>query len=242
MPREFEKHPIISQDRLIFHKFCPTSEITAVTSMGSVPLVAANVFEYRSSCFVDTENYVPERFSGIYRVDHFDGTVTWAARQTKLLPDYKDLSLLREPQKLEESTYVVDIAPNGDFAGYSELRRMFTQKPFFKGKPFEQWSGTQKDYERRGLSQRRVFTLNAFSQMLYNLPVYSSDHFVHGDNERGQRVQPQKLLWEKLTAKSLATKFTENVGEEKAVPVDRFVFTQNTELIRDFIPSVNWKR
>ena len=118
----------------------------------------------------------------------------------------------------EESTYVVDTSDSQDILGYSELRYCFADsRKFFRGKPFEQWSGTEKG-RRSGLSTRRIFVMNALSQMLYGLPLYSSTHFIHDTDEKGERIQPQKLVWEKLVREGLARKFKER-GQ------DRFVFT-----------------
>jgi len=191
----------------IFTRWFPGTQIATINPE-AVPSAALELFEYRSSCFIDPETYKPLNFTALYLITHKDGEHTFAARQTNNLPE-----------GLEQSAYIVDVGKNGEFLGYSELRYVYDNpKTFFKEKPFQQWSGTEKGFTRRGLSTRRILVMNALSQMLYGLPLYSSTGFVHDTSPEALRNQPQKLVWEKLVREGDARKFKE--GEQ-----DRFVFT-----------------
>jgi len=202
---EFER-PITPGQAEVFAHWFPGAQITAITPE-VVPTATLEIFEYRSRCFIDPATYEPLNFSALYLITHKDGSRTFAASQTKVLSNGP-----------EESTYVVDISDNQEILGYSELRYCFANsRKFFRGKPFEQWSGTEKG-RRGGLSTRRIFVMNALSQMIYGLPLYSSTHFIHDTDEKGERIQPQKLVWEKFVREGLARKFKER-GQ------DRFVFT-----------------
>jgi hypothetical protein len=199
--------PIPLEQAEVFTHWLPNTQITTI-SPENIPEAALGVFEDKSSCFIDPETYRPLNFNFLYLIKHGGGDRTFVATQTKDLNDGP-----------EQSAYVVDVDDDGQIMGYSELRYVYDNpKDFFKGKPFEQWSGTEQEFTHRGLSTRRIFVMNALSQMLYRLPLYSSTHFVHHTNDQDERIQPQKIVWEKLVIKGFARKF-------KQGGYDRFVFT-----------------
>lgn len=203
---EFEQL-ITPEQTEVFAQWFPGTQIATITPE-AVPSAAIEIFEHRSRCFIDPETYKPLNFTALYLVTHEDGSRTFAARQTKVLSAGP-----------EESTYFVDINENNEYLGYSELRYVYNNsKSFFQKKPLEQWSGTEDGSRRMGLSIRRILVMNALSQMLYGLPLYSITHFIYDTNPEDMRIQPQKLVWEKLVSEGIARKFEES-GQ------DRFVFT-----------------
>lgn len=203
---EFER-PISPEQAGVFTHWLPGTQIATINP-GAIPSAAFKVFEGRSKRFIDPEAYRPLNFTDLYLITHKDGGHTFAVTQTKNLDGGP-----------EKSTYVVDIGENGEFMGYSELRYVYENpRSFFKEKPFEQYSVTEKAFTGKGLSARRILVMNALSQMRYGLPLYSSTDFGELANSEGLRIQPQKLAWEKLVREGFARKFKE--GEQ-----DRFVFT-----------------
>jgi len=160
------------------------------------------------------DNYQPLNFNGLYLITSREGLPIYAAKQLK------NLTHNNRPE-WEESTYFINIGPDNLVRGYSELRlKLSRPSVFFKNKPLEQgtytYNAADTNNTRKGLSTLRILSMNALSQMIYQLPLHSSTHFLHDEIDR--LIQPQKLVWEKLVQQGIAQKYPE--GEEGH---DRFV-------------------
>jgi len=241
MPREFEKHPIILSDKETFHTWMPHTSIEGVTNLSDIPIAARKLFEARSRMYIPPRRYKLENFLSVCKITHSDGSFSWAARQAKTMTTLpgKVLDDAGVPKyALEESVYLVDTGSRDEFAGCSYMVMDHTPIPFFNSKPFEEWSQTADEFQRRGLATRRTFTLNALSQTLYGIPIHSSDHFIRSNTKDGTSVQPVKLMWEKLVQEGLATEFFD--GNDPEDKIQRFVFTSERNHIADHLPTVRW--
>lgn len=216
MSVEFRNATLTQKQCDTFKKYLPMALITTVTP-DQIPLGVLERFEWASQRFIDPKDYLPLNFIAFYEItydDHTD-TTNFAGWQFKR---WNTQNAGRSHRHIEHSAQFIDVDLCGNIIGRSELVRNYSQKSrFFKDKPIEQWSGTETEYRRRGYSLRRTLTLNAFSQMVWGLPLYSSTHFLYDQDELGNRIQPQKLLWEKLASQGVVRKFKE--GES-----DRYVF------------------
>lgn len=177
-----------------------TVSVTGI-SLSEVPFSALGVFEGLSRRFILPDEYKPGEFTDVYRIEHAND-VAYGVRQLKT---YLNGST-------EELFYIVQCTSDGDMLGRGEARFAFnSKKPFFRDKPFEEYTGTEGSYRRNGLGIKRTCLLNVISKTLWNLPLHSSTQFVrHGD------VRPAKRVWEKLVAFELAIPYLEK-GKQRYV-------------------------
>lgn len=182
----------------VFRKYLPSAQIEVIQS-DKIPHVAVDFFEFRNKQFIDPKDYKPGNFDKYFLIRHDSGEITYAAQQRKT---YWSGST-------EIITNLIDFDQSGDRQGDGEIR----YDPTFKGKPFVGWSGTEDNYQMRGLGIRRLLMMNALSQILHGLPLHSSNHFLTprrtGNGEKG--------IWEKLLSEGKVDKYKE--GEQ-----GRYVF------------------
>ena len=211
MPRTIEhsNEPLMMDQRWVFSNYYPDARINLHTHT-HIPENVMNIFEWSSKRFRLPEEYRPLEFEAFYLITHPDSSITYAARQKKLLDPSPNVG--PQLRTLEETTQFIDVdtTKGGAIVGRSELRFTHKDDPYFTNKPFEGWSGTEDDYLKQGYARRRIFTMNAFSQTTYGLPLHSDTLFVSGrDKDSGKEIEPQKLLWEKLVNEGIAVKYDE---------------------------------
>jgi len=180
----------------IFLEYFPEGEIETVAT-AEIPEEVLHFFEFKSGQFLSPNDYTLGNFDNFFRVRHRDGKATFLAQQTKTYPKG-----FLEAGDTERLTYFVDMG--GDkIIGRSELR-LNVKCPkecleYFKDKPFIGWIETDKNLRGRGLGTRRLYLINAYSRMLYGLPLYS-------DTVNSPEM---KSLWETLVKQGKAEKFEE---------------------------------
>ncbi len=185
-----------SEKQRVFSEYFPDGKIESVT-IADVPEEVLHFFEFKSGQFLSPNDYTLGNFEDFFRVRHCDGKETFLAQQTKTYPQG-----FLEAGDTERLTYFVDV--DGDkIIGRSELR-LNTKCPeeyleYFKDKPFIGWIETHEDLWKQGLGTRRMYLMNAYSRMLYGLPLYS-------DTVNSPRMES---LWETLVKKGKAGKFKE---------------------------------
>lgn len=183
----------------IFHEYFPDAEIKEA-GIKDIPKKALEYFEFKSSQFLLPDEYKPENFEKFFTVRHTDDITTFIAQQTKTY--YHG--------DIEKLTFFADY--NGeDIIGRAELRLNIKcaqeDEEYFRNKPFVGWIETNEDSRKSGLGTKRLFLMNAISQMCYSQPVYS-------DTLNSPQM---KNVWEKLVELGSATKFRERNH-------DRYVF------------------
>ncbi len=180
----------------IFHEYFPDGEIYQ-SEAKEIPAEAMEFFEKESLQLILPEEYKPRNFENFFVIKHKNGDKTYAAEQTKTYHN----------GDTERLSYFLD-ARNSKSIGHGELRWSLSNKSgFFKDKPFVGFTETEKEYQRQGLAERRLYMLNAFSKMTYGFALYSSDV-----------VDSRAInLWEKLVNEGKAKKF-------KSGEYDRYVF------------------
>jgi hypothetical protein len=180
----------------IFSEYFPEGRIEKI-NMTEVPEEALHFFEFKSGQFLSPNDYTLGNFENFFRVRHCDGKETFLAQQTKTYPKG-----FLEAGDTERLTYLVDM--DGDkIIGRAELRlnlkcpEEYTE--YFKDKPFIGWIETDKNLRGQGLGTRRIYLMNAYSRMLYGLPLYS-------DTVNSPEMEN---LWETLVRRGEARKFKE---------------------------------
>lgn len=187
-----EPHP--EQER--FQAYLPDHSIQSV-ELGVLPDQAIKVMEEKRRNWVSQEDYDRGMLEGAHVIIHPDGNETYVATTTKIYSG----------DDVEESTYFIDMQ-GGSVAGYGELRKNLTKGgSYFTDKPLVGYTETEPTMRRQGLGLRRLEIMNAFSQMKYQLPLYS-DTLLQPDAKR---------RWEELVQVGKAEKFKE--GRH-----DRYVF------------------
>jgi hypothetical protein len=204
---EKEKKPL---NFSIPKRFFPQTKFSEV-SYEDLPAEAVRIFEGYSRRFILPEDYKEKNFSYLIKAQHDENDFTYIASQTK--------KFTRTNLEVETDTYFVDIL-DGEYVGRSELR--YAPKSnigFFKKRPFIGYIITEENLRDAGLGTRRVYQMNAISQMFFNLPLYSDT------------LISSKMcgLWENLVKEGKASKFK----QDKA---NRFLFTDQEP--KDFTHTV----
>ncbi len=185
-----------SEKQRVFSEYFPDGEIEKV-AVADVPEEVLHFFEFKSGQFLSSNDYKLGNFEGFFRVRHRGGKETFLAQQTKTYPKG-----FLEAGDTERLTYFVDM--DGDkIIGRAELK-LNVKCPkeyleYFKDKPFIGWIETDKNLRKQGLGTRRMYLMNAYSRMLYGLPLYSDT----------VNSLPMESLWEKLVGEGRARKFKE---------------------------------
>jgi hypothetical protein len=176
------------------------------TGYRNLPNAAVDRFEGVSARFMDPSQYVPQDFDALYRLQHPNGSESWAALQHRLVADHA----------LESLVYIIDInSDNATETGHGEIRYCFNSTSrFFHQKPFEFCASTDEKHRRKGLGRQRLIVMNAISQMLYHLPLHSDT--VHDLNT----LNDVRGLWLSLVTQGLA-------AEISHTDYSRFVFKQD---------------
>lgn len=179
-----------SGDFSVLRKFFPSSEFSEI-NYEELPSAAIRVFEGYSRRFILPEEYKLRDFSNILMVQHDINDLTYVVKQTKTYSDTNGAQ--------EDLVYFCDLLGN-EYAGRSELRySLSNKKSFFLNKPFVGYTDTEDALKRMGLGLRRVYLMNAVSEMFFNFPLYSDT-----------LLSPQtKELWEKLVSEGKAKSFLE---------------------------------
>lgn len=191
-------------DLSIFNEYFPDGKIEEIT-IDEVPENAMEYFESKSSQFTTSDNYIPKNFEKFFVINHAENNQTYLAQQTKTYDN------IDETEKL---TYFVDIN-NGAIEGRSELRFNIRCKKeneiYFKNKPFTGWTDTEENARRKGLGTRRIFMMNAFSQMMHGFPLYSDTVITF----------EAKKMWEKLVSQGKAKKFKEDSNDRYVLQLEK---------------------
>lgn len=189
------------KEAAVFHEFLPSANIQE-SSLEQIPEEAVKLFESYGRKYISPEEYKAGNFEKLYTIGHDNGDITYVAEQTKILG--------KENYEQEKNAYFFE-SREGKEIGHGELRyNDVSEDKYFKNKPFVGYSATEKEYRRMGLGKRRIFEMNAYSQMRYQLPLYS-----------GTVITPEvKRIWEALVKEGKAEKFREKTGRTTRV---RFV-------------------
>lgn len=146
----------------VFSEYFPDGKIERI-NMAEVPAEALKYFEFKDRQFVSPKEK-PSGFEDFLVVRHADGKQTFIAQQTKT---YSESFL--EAGDTERLTYFVD-ADGDKIIGRSELKLNIKCpkecREYFKDKPFVGWIETDKNSRGQGLGTRRMYLMNAYSQML----------------------------------------------------------------------------
>lgn len=186
-----------NEEKDIFHEYFPAGEIE-VARIEDLPSDVWYFFEKKSEAHLTKSEYQPKSFSRLFRVRHKNGDVTYLAVQTKIYNTKQDA---------EELIYFADTRRD-KMIGYSELHFNISSKsPYFKNKPLVSFTQTYNNYVKQGLGTRRLFLMNAMTQMLYKLSLYS-DTLNSPD---------MKKIWESLVKQGKASKFKENEYDRYAI-------------------------
>ncbi|MCK4670683.1 MAG: hypothetical protein KAT43_05780 [Nanoarchaeota archaeon] len=196
----------------IFNLYYPEGRIEWI-AISDIPEQAMKCFEGYSKRFILPKDYKPGDFTGLFVVRHNDDMRTYIARQPKLHDD----------GEIEELTYLFEMDENNASFGHGEIRFYpAMQRDYFKDKPFVGYSHTNDDYLKRGLAIRRLVLMNALSQLFFDLPLHSSERFVH--------VGAGKA-WERLVKQGKAKSYQQDKRtpleirlKEKPEWCERFVF------------------
>ncbi len=182
-----------------FCKFFRGSSIEEI-DLNNIPKEAMTFFENHSELLISSKDYKPGNFEFFFLIKHSNGDITYLAQQTK---NY------HEKVGIERLTYFWETR-NKENIGHGELRYNISDKDeFFKNKPFVGFSETEKEFQKQGLGKRRLLLMNAYSQMLYQLPLYSSDI-----------ITPKaENIWVQLEGEGLAQKL---IGENRKRYVMKF--------------------
>jgi len=133
-------------------------------------------------------------FNNLSSLQHPNGDTSYVATYVK----ESDESIT------EEDTLVVDINTKGDVTGAGEVRffREFRGMPDMVGFPFVASTMTNKDFQRGGLGERRLHTMNTASLNTYGLTLRS-----------GTNLEPEaRSIWDRLAAEGRATRLSNDTN------------------------------
>lgn len=183
-----EKAPTkLDLDSVLFMELFPEGEITEIKE-SLVPKVVLDIFERKSGELISKEKYRPGNFEHYFIIKHSSGDRTYLAQQTKTYDTNKDT---------ERLTYFVDMRGE-EIVGRSELRSNISHPdPYFIDKPFVGNTRTEERFRKQGLGRRRLLAMNAYSEAMYRLPLYSDT------------LNRETSIWEVLVQEGLARKFKE---------------------------------
>ncbi len=129
------------------------------------------LFEFKSRQFVKPEDYKQGNFERFLVYPHSNGDRTYCAEQTK--------TYAQTSGDTEQLTFFSDIRGEEEL-GYSELRYSLTNRStFFLRKPFVGYTSTEEDFQKQGLSTRRLVLMNEYAKKRYQQPLYS-DTLIRG--------------------------------------------------------------
>jgi hypothetical protein len=190
-----------------FTTWLPGVSIT-VTDLNLMPRAVQEHFESKSRRFIHPKNYRPGDFEACFLIVHADGTCTYVASQEKI---YSQGGF----ESMEKLTYFFDAGTDDEYQGHAELRYApYSLDSFFYQKPFVGWTKTEDSLLRQGLGLRRLMMMNAYSQMMYSLPLHSDTLMIPSADPKGS---PPRGVWEKLVRQGRAVMYRE--GDK-----DRFMF------------------
>ncbi|MDA2936086.1 hypothetical protein MYX06_02620 [Patescibacteria group bacterium AH-259-L05] len=184
-----------------FSEYFSNGQIEEI-EIDEVPENIMKHFEGKSKSFILPDEYQPGNFEKFFVIKHENGNKTFVAQQTK---NYSDNGTT------EKLTYIVDVDKNGAYIGHGAIN-ISTPDEYFKNKPFVDYTKTLKEHRKKGLGTRRLYLMNAVSQMLYGRPLHSA-------LTRGPKAES---LWQKLAANGEAKKIKQ--GDR-----DRYVFVVKTK-------------
>ncbi len=157
----------------VFQQFFSQGSLS-LCGANDVPRAAMDDFEGRSKAFIDVEDYKPGNFDWFMVVNHQDGHKTYITHQVKTYVT---------DNETEELTYFVDTTTEGENMGNGEMRfSLSDEREYFKDKPFIGWISTEDKFKGWD-TLKRLSVMNAASQMLYGLPLYS-DTLISNDGRR----------------------------------------------------------
>jgi hypothetical protein len=175
-------------DFSILQKHFPTAYFSTI-DYRNLPGNVVRFFENYSKRIFELDEYKPRDFTNIIKVFHGKEDLTFIAHQEKRY-------LSGESEKL---AFLCDLLGD-EVVGHSELK----YGPIINGnqkkaKPFIGHIRTD-ELRRLGLGTRRVYLMNALSQVFFKSPLYS-------DTANSPEME---ALWEKLEKKGEAIKFKQS--------------------------------
>lgn len=196
-----EPQKILTPDQIqTFQRYYPEGAISPA-QFDTLPKRAKALIIGKARQFT-REPFDPQQLSGLFDVTHPDGTNTYAAVHQKKLDTNGETDIC---------IYAADIGQDNTPLGYGEVVRNISPDigTAYYNKPFIGYILTEDGHRGQGLGTRRYITLNALSQMIHHLPLYSSD--LISDEARS--------VWENLVRDGKATSYLDGLKT-------RYVFNQ----------------
>lgn len=200
---------ILHHTRGLCHNILMTSETLSLQphniSTELIPTDVANYFSFRSRKLTDAPPLPIADFDDLMIFNFGDAGNVYAAAHTK---SYRT-------DTVERLVYLADTDATGNLQGSGEVRLTVTdQSDYFRDKPFVGFTRTRRGYRELGLGMRRLHVMNAVTNNLFNLPLYSDTSVA----PKAQR------LWHRLVEQGVAEEYMEGQGR-------RFQFLGITALI-----------
>lgn len=201
-------------DYSVFYGYFPEGEIQEI-AVGDVSENALSHFKTKYTKFVSPGHSELKHFDRFFILNHADGRKTYFAQQTKTNGD---------STKIIKLAYFVDVDRDDDRTiGRSELR-YYTKcrkenEEYFINKPFISWISAEAGESGIRSEINRIFMMNAYSQMMYGLPLYS-DTLIAED---------VKKIWEKLAMQGKAKKFKEGKKDRYVLQIEKIIKKDPTE-------------
>lgn len=124
---------------------------------------ALKMFESYSSSFIHPRAYKSRDFHQLFIIES-GSDIVFVAHQTKIY----------NPDSAERLVYLVEMSKSR-YIGHGEIRfNPNSEEPFFKDKPFVGFTNTEEAFRRRGIGTRRLEIMNGLTNILFNLPLHSS--------------------------------------------------------------------
>ncbi len=175
-------------DAEVFHRYFPAGRIEPITELPEAFIAEVKPYaEYDDQSVFDYK-----KFQEVSRISHDDGSTTFVAR-------YAIDQMLDGAPLNPQNIFLVDIDKNGETVGSGYVAS--NNHPLYKGKPFVGYTDTKSGFEKQGLGRRRLFVMNALSQMSYRLPLHSGL----------SPSAPATRIWDSLVTEGIAIKSPQGI-------------------------------
>lgn len=141
----------------------PIGRIATIAELEEMPPVVTEHLVASSRTNLHPDDIKPV-FDGMFRIDYPNRSTTYGAYLVK--------ASIRDAH-VEENIYVIDTV-DGLSAGHGEIRKiLFSDDKQVIKMPFVGFTSTSEDFAKMGLGRRRLETMNALTQGLFDQPLHS---------------------------------------------------------------------